>query len=59
METLKSKTKTPDRGHRSGASGIIYGVRILEALKNSDIETHLVMSVFRQDNLSVLNWIEV
>jgi len=28
----------------SGASGIIYGVRILEALKNSGIETHLVMS---------------
>ena len=28
----------------SGASGIIYGVRILEVLKNSGIETHLVMS---------------
>ena len=28
----------------SGASGIIYGVRILQALINSDIETHLVMS---------------
>jgi len=28
----------------SGASGIIYGVRILEVLKNTDIETHLVMS---------------
>ncbi len=28
----------------SGASGIIYGIRILEALKNSDYETHLVIS---------------
>jgi 4-hydroxy-3-polyprenylbenzoate decarboxylase len=28
----------------SGASGTIYGVRLLELLKNTDIETHLVMS---------------
>ena len=28
----------------SGASGIIYGVRILQALQGSDIETRLVMS---------------
>ena len=28
----------------SGASGTIYGVRILQALRGSDIETHLVMS---------------
>jgi 4-hydroxy-3-polyprenylbenzoate decarboxylase len=28
----------------TGASGSIYGVRILEMLRNSDIETHLVMS---------------
>jgi 4-hydroxy-3-polyprenylbenzoate decarboxylase len=28
----------------SGASGAIYGVRMLEILKGSDIETHLVMS---------------
>jgi 4-hydroxy-3-polyprenylbenzoate decarboxylase len=28
----------------SGASGAIYGVRMLEILKNSGIETHLVMS---------------
>jgi 4-hydroxy-3-polyprenylbenzoate decarboxylase len=28
----------------SGASGIIYGVRVLETLKEADIETHLVMS---------------
>ena len=28
----------------SGASGAIYGIRILQALQGSDIETHLVMS---------------
>lgn len=28
----------------TGASGIIYGVRVLQMLKGSDIETHLVMS---------------
>ncbi|BFM17461.1 UbiX family flavin prenyltransferase [Maricurvus nonylphenolicus] len=28
----------------SGASGVIYGVRLLELLKDTDIETHLVMS---------------
>jgi 4-hydroxy-3-polyprenylbenzoate decarboxylase len=28
----------------SGASGTIYGVRLLEVLKSTDIETHLVMS---------------
>lgn len=28
----------------SGASGIVYGVRILQALYGSEIETHLVMS---------------
>jgi flavin prenyltransferase len=28
----------------SGASGVIYGVRVLQALRKTDIETHLVMS---------------
>jgi len=28
----------------SGASGVIYGVRMLEILRSKDIETHLVMS---------------
>lgn len=28
----------------SGASGVIYGVRLLELLRNTEIETHLVMS---------------
>jgi len=28
----------------SGASGVIYGVRLLEALKNQPVETHLVLT---------------
>ena len=28
----------------SGASGVIYGIRLLEALQNTPIESHLVMS---------------
>ncbi len=28
----------------SGASGIVYGIRVLEALKDAGIETHLVMT---------------
>ena len=28
----------------SGASGIIYGIRLLEALRESEVETHLVIS---------------
>jgi len=28
----------------SGASGVVYGVRMLEALQGTDIETHLVMT---------------
>jgi flavin prenyltransferase len=28
----------------SGASGIIYGIRLLELLRESEIETHLIMS---------------
>ena len=39
-------TKTPRRlvVGISGASGTIYGIRMLEMLKKIDIETHLVMS---------------
>jgi len=39
-------TKTPRRLviGISGASGTIYGIRMLELLKKMDIETHLVMS---------------
>lgn len=32
----------------SGASGIIYGIRLLEVLQSSDIETHLVISKFAE-----------
>ena len=28
----------------SGASGTVYGIRMLELLRDTDIETHLVMS---------------
>jgi 4-hydroxy-3-polyprenylbenzoate decarboxylase len=28
----------------SGASGIVYGIRMLEVLRDADVETHLVMS---------------
>ena len=39
-------TKTPRRLviGISGASGTVYGIRMLELLKKTDIETHLVMS---------------
>ncbi len=39
-------TEAPDRlvVGISGASGVIYGVRILEALQDMPIETHLVMT---------------
>jgi flavin prenyltransferase len=45
MSTAQS-TKPPQRliVGISGASGIIYGVRILQALQGTGIETHLVMS---------------
>src|SRR5580704_9146781 len=28
----------------SGASGVIYGVRVMQLLRNAGVETHLVMS---------------
>jgi 4-hydroxy-3-polyprenylbenzoate decarboxylase len=42
----KGKSATPKRliVGISGASGVIYGVRLLEALRGSDVETHLVIS---------------
>jgi 4-hydroxy-3-polyprenylbenzoate decarboxylase len=36
----------------SGASGIVYGVRLLEALQHSPIESHLVMSKSAELTLS-------
>ncbi len=45
-----AKTRSPDAGpYRlivgiSGASGIVYGVRMLQVLRDAGVETHLVMS---------------
>src|SRR5262245_66376813 len=36
----------------SGASGIVYGVRLLEALREVEIETHLVMTRAAQVTLA-------
>ena len=46
MSTEPTNTRSPRRliVGISGASGIIYGVRILQAMQGSGIETHLVMS---------------
>jgi flavin prenyltransferase len=44
----KHETNTVHKPHLivgiSGASGIIYGIRLLELLRDTDIETHLIMS---------------
>lgn len=37
----------------TGASGVIYGVRILEVLKNQDIETHLIISDAGKLNIKI------
>ena len=38
----------------SGASGVIYGIRLLEMLKDvGDVETHLVMSKFGRLNIEI------
>ena len=40
----------------TGASGTIYGIRLLEALaQDSSVETHLVMSRWAKENLAVEN----
>jgi flavin prenyltransferase len=58
MPTQRARRRTEsDQPRRlvvgiSGASGAIYGVRILEILKDSDIETHLVMSRSAEMTLS-------
>jgi len=38
----------------SGSSGVIYGIRLLEMLKDIEgIETHLVMSSYARLNISI------
>ena len=37
----------------TGASGVIYGIRMLETLKNIDIETHLIISEPGKLNISI------
>jgi 4-hydroxy-3-polyprenylbenzoate decarboxylase len=37
----------------AGASGVIYGVRLLEVLKQTDIETHLIMSEAGKLNIKI------
>jgi 4-hydroxy-3-polyprenylbenzoate decarboxylase len=37
----------------SGASGVIYGVRVLELLKDTDIETHLILSSAGKINIRI------
>ena len=38
----------------SGSSGVIYGIRLLEVLRNiSDVETHLVMSPYAKLNIEI------
>jgi 4-hydroxy-3-polyprenylbenzoate decarboxylase len=37
----------------TGASGIIYGVRLLEVLKSLEVETHLIMSDWAVANLTL------
>jgi 4-hydroxy-3-polyprenylbenzoate decarboxylase len=44
--TVKKSVATPRRliVGISGASGVVYGVRMLQVLRETDVETHLVMS---------------
>ena len=35
----------------SGATGVVYGIRLLEVLRETDVETHLVMSKWAQQTL--------
>lgn len=49
LQKTKSKKSSGDPAKRlivgiSGASGAIYGIRLLELLKDTEIETHLIIS---------------
>ena len=37
----------------SGASGAILGIRLLEALQSTDIETHLIMSEWAEKTVAL------
>ncbi|MGE7766158.1 UbiX family flavin prenyltransferase [Peribacillus sp. NPDC096540] len=37
----------------SGATGAIYGIRLLEALKNVDVETHLIISEWAETTIKL------
>ncbi len=37
----------------SGATGAIYGIRLLEALKNADVETHLIISEWAETTIKL------
>ena len=38
----------------SGATGVIYGIRLLEVLRTvDDVETHLVMSPYAKLNMEI------
>lgn len=37
----------------TGASGVIYGIKTLEALKNLGIESHLIMSEWAERNIKI------
>jgi 4-hydroxy-3-polyprenylbenzoate decarboxylase len=37
----------------TGASGVIYGIRLLEALKELGVETHLIMSKWGAKNIKI------
>jgi len=41
----------------TGASGVILGIRLLQALKEAEVETHLIMSKWAQQNVEhETNW---
>ncbi len=35
----------------TGATGVIYGIRLLEVLKDFDVESHLILSVQAKANI--------
>ena len=36
----------------TGATGVVFGVRLLEALRTTEVETHLIVSKWAQQNLA-------